>query len=277
MSFNKFLFVSFFFVIFFSFQQAQASSDQTYSIKGKDLTIKVTQVDVYGLSGLRNNEGIINIEVQHKKKKINQQKDVRLTVVCSDDNYYVFSDICNKDYTYTGSPLNLNYLLNDNRSHNFNFQFAVGKFKGDNIGDDEGETINYVLEQDIPIKLSVLSKEIKIISPKSKSTIKANKDFLIKWTPYIGDFDSYSVHLENKLVPNYATYSREVLKSDNQFTYSSEFLTGAVDNYVANSLFHSSQSNSKSNIAKNFYFVVEAFKNGDVVSSAESPIFKIKK
>lgn len=125
----------------FASEHSEYYSGKEYNLKSKDVKITVTDVDTSPFSWLRTNEGVLDIDIKHLKS--GNKKDVRLQVVCSDNNYEVVADICNRDFIIDSRPYRINYLTNTPKSK-VTLHFVVY--------DNDNQTLkSYILENKIQL------------------------------------------------------------------------------------------------------------------------------
>jgi len=173
---KKYLFLILFVFISVSPNNLFASeySGKEYNLQSRDARITVTDVDISTITGLRTNEGILDIDIKHLKS--GNKKDIRLQVVCSDNNYKNVADICNQEYVFDTASKRIHYVANTPKSK-VNLQFVI-------YDNDNPNLKSYLLEKKIQLNYqSDKSKnsKVKITSPKDGEKVYFSSDFLLKW------------------------------------------------------------------------------------------------
>ncbi|MDB5204155.1 MAG: hypothetical protein JWP09_183 [Candidatus Taylorbacteria bacterium] len=115
----------------------------TYRISSNDFDFTINRKTISQSEGGRNGEGIIIVSANRKSSR-----NARIDVICSDNNYLAFADICNKSFPITSNVTKIDYIITDDSviSRNLKFNILIGDFSN-----PANAIADYILEQEIII------------------------------------------------------------------------------------------------------------------------------
>jgi hypothetical protein len=238
-----------------------AKVQNSYTINNKYVEIKIQVSDSNTDSSLRDDEGIINLKVNYKKP---HEKNVTVNITCPENRYDQFADVCSQTYRMDASTSSLRYRLKDDygRPRNITMQFSIGEKE-------------YFKEVGLSGKRLPV---IEVTAPKKGKTYKEGGTIKVAWKPYKGDFNTYSIHLENDLIPGFGVHSLELEKELNTFSY--DLTLPAQDSTIVDAFLANYREEGEvwaKKMAKNFFIVIEAHdENGMHVAKGFSSLFKVK-